>query len=339
LFSLVFVQACADAMADGISAEKADLILRYFATVELGMGTLFLSSTGGIDWEVVANVLADVGSFYYMFFCLYIAFFLCVLMNTITALFVESTFTTANKDHQYNITSVLEKKVEYVESLKLLFAESDLDGDGMVSDKEFRSKIADPKMHAFAESLGIEISDASGFFRILTEGGTTNIDLDAFVDSCIRMKGQAQSIDLQDLIMQHKSAARDHAIFARHVIKHMANMEHKQSTVSEAVSSLQHVMLSAEERSVLQTSLPSTVLSRFASQRSDSDIGLDLHLGDLNASNGISTGESHMITGQRTVGVPSAQQAVGKAPQAEECQDKAQTCPPLTAKIRAGLSS
>jgi hypothetical protein len=270
LFSLIFVQACADELimierdlsgrrlgglfdsntdsnadASDIS-DRRDLMMKYFKTVQRGMGTLFLAATGGMDYDRPADMLYEVAPMYYGLFCLYIAFFLCVLMNTITALFVETTCANANKDHQYNITAVLEKKEEYVNALSILFEESDLNGDGLVSAEEFRAKMDDPKMRAFAESLHIEIADAAHFFRILAENGTTAVDIKAFVDACVRMKGQALSVDLQDLMMQHKFLSKQQSAFEKGYQNQMQHLIEASSSLRQEMAKVSMVLTGHE---------------------------------------------------------------------------------------------
>merc|ERR1711970_423080 len=59
-----------------------------------------------------------------------------------------------------------------------------------------------PRMRAFAASLGIEIADTNHFFALLSDSGKKAVDLETFVTGCIRMKGQALSVDLQDLLIK-----------------------------------------------------------------------------------------------------------------------------------------
>jgi len=270
LFSLIFVQACADELimieeelsgrrlggiydsnknpvADASDmSDRRDLMMKYFKTVQRGMGTLFLAATGGMDYDRPADMLYEVAPMYYCLFCLYIAFFLCVLMNTITALFVETTVANANKDHQYNITAVLEKKEEYVKALSILFEEADLDGDGLVSQEEFRAKMEDPKMKAFAESLDIEITDINMFCRILTEDGARDVDIRNFVEACMRMKGQALSIDVQDLMAQQRKIWQHQSTWEQRYMKHMRHLMEANVAHSQQLTELKQRMVCRE---------------------------------------------------------------------------------------------
>merc|ERR1719336_3617742 len=110
-----------------------------------------MATTAGTDWEIVSQPLHHVGGHFYAFFLLYIAFFLFVIMNTLTSLFVETTILHADRDQAQIIQQELERKEEYVAKLKAFFHELDDDQSGHVKYEAFRQRANDPRMHAFAQ--------------------------------------------------------------------------------------------------------------------------------------------------------------------------------------------
>jgi hypothetical protein len=110
MFSMIFVQAAAGyAHEEGSQIDPVAQreLAKYWTSVQHGMLTLFASSTGGEDWRAVAESLSAIGDLYYGIFCLYVTFYVTVLMNTITAVFVETTLQTAAKDLQFTVQTVL----------------------------------------------------------------------------------------------------------------------------------------------------------------------------------------------------------------------------------------
>merc|ERR1712151_1418373 len=132
------------------------------------MYTLYMATTNGISWEVPAEHLGSVGMIYFLLFLVYVAFFLFVICNTLTSLFVEATIVNANKDEKMVIQLELERKQEYVKRLQIFFDTIDDDASGEVTFEEFEKHVDDPNMVAFASSLEIEMDDAKQFFRILS---------------------------------------------------------------------------------------------------------------------------------------------------------------------------
>merc|ERR1719506_3572730 len=200
MFALIFVQASATYLStDDVSQEEEANLLKHWGGVTKAMTTLLASTTGGLDWNLASDPLLKIASTFFAIFLLYVVFFNFAILNTITSVFVEAVITTSMKDHQVSIQNELEKKDEYIGKLLLLFEEMDDGGDGHISLDEFIAGMGHPKMWAFASSLGIEISDAEHFFQLLSDGGKRKVDFETFVTGCIRMKGPAQSMDLQHL--------------------------------------------------------------------------------------------------------------------------------------------
>merc|ERR1719265_1268164 len=71
-------------------------------------------------------------------------------------------------------------------------------------------------MHAFAQSLEIDTSDTKQFFCILSDHGKRTVDIETFVVGCIKLKGQAKSMDLMDLVYAHRQAVAEQHEFRIH---------------------------------------------------------------------------------------------------------------------------
>eukprot|EP00929_Paragymnodinium_shiwhaense_P101790 TRINITY_DN6497_c0_g1_i4.p1 TRINITY_DN6497_c0_g1~~TRINITY_DN6497_c0_g1_i4.p1 ORF type:complete len:723 (-),score=151.68 TRINITY_DN6497_c0_g1_i4:212-2380(-) len=210
MLGVCFVQASTAYLEenyDAIALEELQLIKDSWGSVQTAMLTLYKSVTGGQDWAEFASTLWPVGAAYYMLFLLYILFYTCVICNTITSLFVESTMVNADKDQQVVIQSALENSDEYIEKLRGWFSSVDSDGNGCITYDEFSEKLQDPEAIAFASTLNIELTDLKQFFAGLSNNGTRAVNLEAFVVGCIRMRGPAKSMDLLELMFHQREAA------------------------------------------------------------------------------------------------------------------------------------
>lgn len=196
-FGLVFLQAAAGYLAqDDVPLHVEEGLRMYWGSLTRSMLSLLMASTGGEDWGPVAQPLLDIGLSCYFIFLFYLISFLFIVMNTVTGLFVEATMNQSTQDHALIIQAELDKKNEYIAKLQDLFDEMDLDKDGMIDALEFTGCLDDPRMQAFVTSLNIDASDAMSFFKMLSSGSASGVDLETFVVGCIKLRGEARSMDI-----------------------------------------------------------------------------------------------------------------------------------------------
>merc|ERR1712232_394009 len=132
---------------------------------------MYMASMSGEDWRRIARPLWDCGAFFYVCFLLYIGFYECVVANTLTSLFVETTIANADKDQQQLIQAELEQKDAYVHLLKDWYESIDTDKSGNITFDEVLSSLEAPDMVAFASKMGIDTLDVKQFFSVLSCNG------------------------------------------------------------------------------------------------------------------------------------------------------------------------
>eukprot|EP00929_Paragymnodinium_shiwhaense_P014853 TRINITY_DN12281_c0_g1_i1.p1 TRINITY_DN12281_c0_g1~~TRINITY_DN12281_c0_g1_i1.p1 ORF type:complete len:785 (+),score=156.73 TRINITY_DN12281_c0_g1_i1:134-2356(+) len=179
-----------------------------WGTVQRSMLSLYKCVTGGADWGDVAITLVDIGMAYYLLFLLYILFYNCVIANTLTSLFVESTMMNADKDQQCVIQNALEQSDKIIDKLRDWFADVDADGSGSITYEEFCNALNNPRSLAFASTLEIGVTDLKQFFAALSRNGEQPVDLETFVVGCIKLRGSARSMDLMELMYFHSQAVQ-----------------------------------------------------------------------------------------------------------------------------------
>merc|ERR1719181_519984 len=110
----------------------------------------------------------------------------------------------SERDQQMVIQLEMERKQHYIDKLQAFYDTLDENRDGEVCYEEFCRHVETPQMQAFASSLEIDTSDAKQFFCILSDHGKRQVDIETFVVGCIKLKGQAKSMDLMDLVYAHR---------------------------------------------------------------------------------------------------------------------------------------
>eukprot|EP00927_Polykrikos_kofoidii_P057797 TRINITY_DN5198_c0_g1_i2.p1 TRINITY_DN5198_c0_g1~~TRINITY_DN5198_c0_g1_i2.p1 ORF type:complete len:576 (+),score=75.51 TRINITY_DN5198_c0_g1_i2:101-1828(+) len=216
LFATTFVQALSQHLStNAFDQTDIDVIELRWSSVLVAMSTLWMAVTGGVDWAELISPLEVAGVHYHIFFILYVGLFLFVVSNSITSLFLDSALQYAEKDHHQVIQDQLRRKREYMNKVMTIYAEMDADGSGDVTYEEFCTHMSHPHMMAFAASLDIDTSDLQQFFSILSNNGTTAVDMETFVVGCIRLRGSARSMDVIALSLSQKSAASEHKDFVR----------------------------------------------------------------------------------------------------------------------------
>jgi len=206
VIGIVIVQASTAALMDDIdkpgsmSQSGKDGIKKYWDSLIGAMLSLYSSTTGGEDWMHVAESLKAVGTSYHFLFLLYIAFFLFVIVNTLTSLFVGTAMKNAERDQDSIIAEEMRRKGEYIRKIKSIFQSIAKEDQKTLTKDDFDMVLQDRSMIAWMSSLEIEPVDVEHFFHILSSAGEHEVDIDTFVVGCMKLRGPARSMDLLGLI-------------------------------------------------------------------------------------------------------------------------------------------
>lgn len=200
MFATAILQSCTAYLREDAPDEATqESIAEFWSSEPTAMLTLFAASTAGGSWMDFAEPLYEVDSLAVMAFLMYLFFFFFVIANTLTSLFVENSLQFAMADQQSIIQEEMDTKDQHIMQLRRLFEVMDVDGCGSITYDAFTSKLASPQLYAFASSLGIDVLDAKLFFALLSSEGTVSVDVETFVIGCIKMRGQARSVDVINL--------------------------------------------------------------------------------------------------------------------------------------------
>jgi hypothetical protein len=220
MFGIYFVQSLATVRHDRwttggridgqLESEQLTTLLSPWASVTQAMYTLFKVSTGGSSWGDISDPLLEMTGWQtFTVFALYMALFMFVIFNAVTSVFVASTEEFAAKDSDSMLHEQLSRKEQYVRQVFSLFEDIAGDVGGEVTKAEFLNHIHDPRMSDFAKSLEIDTLNLEQFIDVLSLKGARGVNLDTFVDGCIRLRGNAKSMDVFDLLIHQQTLAKE----------------------------------------------------------------------------------------------------------------------------------
>lgn len=210
MFGIAVTQLVAEHVIDARAAKisvKPEL-LTYFGSIGWSILTLFMTITGGVDWENAAFPLLDVGVPAVACFIVYVGIMCLCVMNVLLGIFCQCALDTAAIDKENVIELQMKDKERFVKTLETLFDGWDDSGDGMCSYDEFSSHIQDEKTQALLRSLQIESRDALTLFSLLDSDGSGQIDLTEFVTGCITLRGSAKAVHMEKLNSMNKFLTR-----------------------------------------------------------------------------------------------------------------------------------
>merc|ERR1719512_555299 len=88
------------------------------------------------------------------------------------------------------------------DNLMELFAELDDDESGTITQEEFTMFLGDTRVAGYMDALKIDTSDAARLFKLLDSDGSDQILIEEFIEGCMKLQGQAKSMDLHSLIYE-----------------------------------------------------------------------------------------------------------------------------------------
>jgi len=182
----------------------------FWSTIPDSMLTLFMSITGGIDWETAARPLKEISIVAVMMFVIYITVTIFAIVNVITGVFVTTAMETTAADKDLMVMKQLQKRNTQVEDLKHLFA--DIGGGEEVSEvgiDQFKQAMMSSKFSAFLHSMGISTEDVGLLFKLLDADADGLVELEEFVHGCLNLHGAAKSSQLARMSYENKLTRRE----------------------------------------------------------------------------------------------------------------------------------
>lgn len=199
IVGLVLLQGLTGMLLDGTAdPDLEESVKLHFGSVTDTVVSLYKAGTGGEDWGVYYRIVEPSGILYSYLFLLYVAFFTVSVMNILTGIVVENVVSVAKSDKEKLVHDYQVRCKDEIRDMKMLFKALDTDGNDTINAEEWEQGAASPQVQALMAANELDMKDATMFFdQLLNITGTEDVDVDSFVDGCLKMKGSASSLDLQ----------------------------------------------------------------------------------------------------------------------------------------------
>merc|ERR1719189_991744 len=86
--------------------------------------------------------------------------------------------------------------------MKEIFKHMDQDRSGEICIDEMEYFLTEPNLKSYVDALGISAENTRMLFKLLDVNGSGKIDVDEFCDGCLRLQGEAKSMDVHTMIYQ-----------------------------------------------------------------------------------------------------------------------------------------
>lgn len=203
VFGIIFAQGANDQLisASVTNSETRSVLVRYWGSLPRSMYTLFKCMTNGVDWDMVVHPLEW---YWVALFMIYISFAYFAVLNVVTGVFCQSAIESAQHDQDMVIQGQIQNKSWYVQRTKQLFKDIDIDNSGVITFRQLERILSQPLTRQYFASLDIEPDDAWSLFKLLDQDHSNFIELDEFIEGCMRIRGSARSIDMARLMYEHR---------------------------------------------------------------------------------------------------------------------------------------
>jgi len=172
---------------------------KYWGSLIPSMYTLFQTITGGVDWDTVVRPLVDnIGPEVGILFTLYIMFTVFAMLNVVTGVFIQNVIKNDSAERESNTMSHVQQ----------LFKKIDVGHRNQVTWDEFESQLDTKAMREFFRTIDVDMENARDLFELLDVDDSGEVDVDEFVDGCLRMWAPTKGLDIMRL-MRDTSKVRD----------------------------------------------------------------------------------------------------------------------------------
>jgi hypothetical protein len=201
-----------------MEGESVEQLLHHFGSVQTCGIALFMTLTGGEDWEHYYDALFPLGMARFVFI-LYVCVSHLTLLNVVTGIFVDNALKLSQPDHHQKAEDQRLHDKEMARALKHIFTTADKDGSHRLSKVEFQEVLETGRLKTMFSYLGIDPMWSRRNLPLLFDRMVENselytggedpehmeVDTHTFVETCMALRGNARStevMDLHELIIQ-----------------------------------------------------------------------------------------------------------------------------------------
>jgi Ca2+-binding EF-hand superfamily protein len=214
LFFIIYVFAVAlsywiSREADGES--QTDEFKDYFGNLLRVMNTLLMAVSGGDDWGNISSSLKELGSGGSVprtVFAFYVVFMIFGFLNVVTGMFCDQAMQLASRSREARVREKKQGEEALTKELESIFREGDDDGNGTLTWDEFKALLREERVSDYLQTLELDFSELRTLFEMLDTDKIGNVSIEEFVWGCVRLQGNAKSLDLCTLLYEHRQFKR-----------------------------------------------------------------------------------------------------------------------------------
>jgi voltage-gated sodium channel len=227
IFAIIFLNAIVN-YVESTRQHGGDLAIALsmktnFGSVFEAMVSLFCAVTGGNDWMMYGELLRHLGEQYFLLFMFYVYFIVIGLLNVVTGIFVDSAVCTRTDDEIVECFTDNQRRVQA--EVKRIFKHADSDKSGTLTYQELENHLHNSWVKAYFAGIDMDASEAGSMFTIMDLDGSGEVDVDEFVDGCLKMKGYAKSIDVMAMMYDASKNSERLDEFCRQTQENMRYIE------------------------------------------------------------------------------------------------------------------
>jgi hypothetical protein len=205
LGALYFVQETARFIVqDAADVDQAALLIEYFGGILPAMRTLIMVVSGGFDWVVVEQILAQTGTNARLMLIFFVLFFHVAIWNVVTATFVEKAFRQEDPDPLASALESFAHDDEEKQRLVTIIEELLGDGEDEIDSGQMLRLVKEYRFQVWLLSRRVDLMKADTLFRLMAVSmDKNNVKIPTFVDIVFRI-AQPQASALDIAIVRHE---------------------------------------------------------------------------------------------------------------------------------------
>lgn len=207
VFAICLISQATDYLKDDSSLDKSAAVhvRSRFGNMGRALDSLIQSMLGGVSWGEISEPLMNSGWVSGTLFFFYIFFTMLAVLNIITGVFVDNAVETAKTQREFLVQKEMELKEKYLGEMRDLFIQMDQDGSGSLTIDEIQEQFTDIRMRTYFQVLGMDPDDVERLFKLIDQDASGEVEVQEFLDGCLRLKGEARSIDLHTVMYDCKA--------------------------------------------------------------------------------------------------------------------------------------
>jgi len=210
IFAMLFLgEALAYVREHPEGNETTALLDDYWGSMATALRSLFMAVSGGDDWSNIAAPFWEFSTAYGYLFVVYVFIIVCGMLNIMNGVFVDAALLSSKSDADLVDAMEAEAMEETIKAAKAVFKSI----GNELTERQFQELLTKKTVKDFFRGLDMDIEEAKCFFTLLDVDSSHTLDLDEFIQGCLRLQGAAKKIHVAAMLSEHKKVTNAHERF------------------------------------------------------------------------------------------------------------------------------